>query len=120
MSQRQAIFDYVAQQYAVALEYLWAKLPSYAVLRHCNKKGKWFALIANVSKTKLGLTGEGTADILNIKCEPDVVSILRQDKNVLPAYHMNKRHWLTIVLDSDFELDEIYKLLDWSYRLTLK
>lgn len=40
MSQRQAIFDYVAQQYAVAPEYLWAKLPSYAVLRHCNKKGK--------------------------------------------------------------------------------
>lgn len=118
MKQRQQILDYVATQYGILPEYLWEKFPSYAVFRHSNKKTKWFALIANVPKIKLGLTGEGNAEILNLKGEPEMVSLLRQDPNVLPAYHMNKTHWFTIVLDSGFSTEEIVPLLDWSYRLT--
>ena len=57
-------------------------------------------------------------DFINLKCPPDMVSILRQSPNFLPAYHMNKTHWLTIVLDHGVETEEIFKLLDWSYDLT--
>jgi len=47
-----------------------------------------------------------------------MVSILRQSSPFLPAYHMNKTHWLTILLDQGVESEEIFKLLDWSYDLT--
>ena len=47
-----------------------------------------------------------------------MVGMLRQDPNFLPAYHMNKEHWLTIVLDNGVATDELLKLLDWSFDLT--
>lgn len=120
MTQRQQILDYAANQYGVLPEYLWQQHPSYAVLRHTNAKGKWFALIGHIEKGKLGLNEAGSTDFINLKCVPDMVHILQQDKDVLPAYHMNKQHWLTIVLDSQFRFDEMKKLIDWSYDLTQK
>ena len=75
-------------------------------------------LIDRIRKTKLGLQEEGETNFINLKCPPDMVSILRQSANFLPAYHMNKTHWLTIVLDHGVETKEIFKLLDWSYDLT--
>ena len=48
----------------------------YAILRHGNAKGKWYALIGKISKTKLGLKEQGETDFINLKCPPDMVSIL--------------------------------------------
>ena len=118
MNQVQQIFDYAAKQYATQPEYLWSKFPEYAILRHGNGKGKWYALIGKITKIRLGLQEEGTTYFINLKCPPDMVSILQQSPNFLPAYHMNKTHWLTIVLDHGVETEEIFKLLDWSYDLT--
>ena len=118
MSQRQAIFDYAAHRYGVTPEYLWQKFPSYAVLRHHQAKGKWFALIGHIERAKLGLEGGGSTDFLNVKCTPEMVGVMRQEPNVLPAYHMNKTHWMTIVLDNGFPFDDLIRFLDWSYDLT--
>ncbi len=107
MNQAQQIFDYAAKQYATQPEYLWSKFPEYAILRHGNSKGKWYALIGKITKIRLGLQEEGTTDFINLKCPPDMVSILQQSPNFLPAYHMNKTHWLTIVLDHGVETEEI-------------
>ena len=79
MHQAQQIFDYAANQYATQPEYLWEKYPEYAILRHGNAKGKWYALIGKISsKTKLSLKEEGETDFINLKCPPNMVSILRQ------------------------------------------
>ena len=118
MHQAQQIMDYAENHYAAQPEYLWAKFPDYTILRHSNAKGKWYALIGKIAKTKLGLKEEGETDFINLKCPPDMVSILRQSPPFLPAYHMNKTHWLTILLDHGVESEEIFKLLDWSYDLT--
>ena len=78
MRQAQQIMDYAANHYATQPEYLWAKFPDYAILRHSNAKGKWYALIGKIAKTKLGLKEEGETDFINLKCPPDMVSILQQ------------------------------------------
>ena len=117
MRQAQQIFDYAANQYATQPEYLWAKYPEYAVLRHGNSKGKWYALIGKIRKTKLGLQEEGETDFINLKCPPDMVSILRQLPNFLPAYHMNKEHWLSIVL-AQTPAENVWRLIDDSFMLT--
>lgn len=80
------------------------------VLRHSDS-GKWFGII-------MLLDGK---HIVNLKCEPMNADFLRSVyKGVIPAYHMNKTHWNSVVLDSDVPDDEIKRMTDDSFFLTNK
>lgn len=102
-----------------------------AVLReYCNKKpaveetfpfgeeslvfkvmGKMFAL-TNIQAPQLSV---------NLKCDPDWAMILRDHYTaVTPGYHMNKRHWNTVIIDGSIPDDEIWEMIDHSYRLVVK
>ena len=111
------IYKYVKDKYGTEPEYPWNKFPNFAVFRH-RKNNKWYGLIADVSKAKLGLDGSGYIDILNVKCEPELTYILRNSKGILPAYHMNKEHWITILLNGLIPDEQICQLIDMSYELT--
>lgn len=115
---REEIFEYVKKQYGTEPEYLWSDSPQNAVLRHAGKNRRWYGLILNVSEKSLGIEGDSTVDILNVKCQPDIVSSLRQAMGFLPAYHMNKKHWITILLNGSVPANRILDYLDWSYDLT--
>ncbi|MDF2858999.1 MAG: MmcQ/YjbR family DNA-binding protein [Neobacillus sp.] len=114
---REEIFAYAKDKFNTTPIYKWIKYPNYAVLQH-EASGKWYGLIMNVPKSKIGLKGEGMIDIMDVKCDLGMREFLRNEEGILPAYHMNKKHWLTIVLESSFPKDEIYNLIDMSYRLT--
>lgn len=62
-------------------------------------KREWYAVLMQVKKSKLELEGEGTVDIINVKCEPDMVGVLIETYGFLPGYHMNKEHWITMLMD---------------------
>ena len=115
----QAVFDYVRTTYGVEPDYPFPTAPDYPVLRHPDTC-KWFALIMDVPRYRLGLSGEERVDILNIKCDPLLSGSLRLQEGYFPAYHMNHDGWLTILLDGTVPLDEITPLLDMSFELTLK
>ncbi|RIX59222.1 MmcQ/YjbR family DNA-binding protein [Paenibacillus nanensis] len=117
MIDREEIFSYVKEKFNTEPDYPWFKYPNYAVLRH-DRDGKWYGVIMNVPRVKLGLPGEGRVDIINLKGDPEFISILRSQQGILPAYHMNKEHWITIVLDSPYPKAEIFDLINWSYKLT--
>ena len=118
---REEIFEYVKKQYGTVPEYLWKESPKSAVLRHPN--GKWYAVLIQVEKSRLGLEGDTKVDILDVKCDPDMVGLLTQTYGFLPGYHMNKKYWITMLLDGtvseakilDF-LDMSYDLIDWKNR----
>ncbi|PJG82865.1 MmcQ/YjbR family DNA-binding protein [Caviibacterium pharyngocola] len=120
MITRQHIFDYVLNQYGIEPSYPFPKFPDVVALRHQNKKNKAFAFILQVSAEKLGLNGDETVEIINLKCKTEVISSLRNDPDILPGYHMNKEHWFSLRLDSNFPEDQVYKMIDWSYDLTVK
>ena len=109
---RNEIFQY-------AKERLWMKFPNYAVLRNSNNS-KWYAAIMDVQKQKLGLKGKEYVDILDVKCDPIMIGSLLNSKGYLPAYHMNKSTWITILLDGSISKDEIFNLIDLSYEMTQK
>ncbi len=73
--------------------------------------GKMFALI-------------GTADDplrINLKCPPDKAEALREFyPAVIPGYHMNKRHWNTVILDGSIPDEELKAMIDESYALVVK
>lgn len=118
MINRSEIFDYTEKKYGTRPDYPFEKFPTYAVLRHSDDS-KWFGLVMNVSKDKLGLDGKETVEIIDIKCQPQKVDDLKARSGFRPAYHMNKEHWLTILLDGTVSKDEIFALLDESYELTM-
>ena len=112
---RKEIFEYVKNQYGTIPEYLWSSSPDSAVLRHQN--GKWYAVIMNVERSKLGLDGDGTVEIIDVKCDPEMTGMIIQTYGFLPGYHMNKQHWITILLDGTVGESKILDFLDMSYDL---
>lgn len=114
---RKELEDYIADVYGVCGEFPWADAPSYAVFRHSNNR-KWFALVMDIPKEKLGLSDKGMLDILNVKCEPVMIDCLRTEPGFFPAYHMNKTNWITVALDGSVNHEKIKMLLDISYNLT--
>ncbi|GIO22709.1 MmcQ/YjbR family DNA-binding protein [Oceanobacillus sp. J11TS1] len=114
---REVILEYAKRKYDTAPDYPWAKLSKYAVLRH-KHHNKWYGLLMNVDRNKLSMEGDGEIEILNVKCDPELATILRKEHGILPAYHMNKEHWISIVLNGSVPNEEIFQLLDSSYELT--
>lgn len=111
------ILFYAKEKFGAQPEYLWRNSPTDAVLRHTDN-AKWYAVIMDIPRERLGLSGNEKVDILNVKCEPLMVGALLANNGYFPAYHMNKEHWITILLDGTVAKNEIYKLLDISFELT--
>lgn len=112
---REEIYEYVKKQYGTVPEYLWKESPESAVLRH--KNGKWYAVLMQVEKSRLGLEGNTKVDILDVKCDADMVGLLTQTYGFLPGYHMNKKYWITMLLDGTVSEAKILDFLDMSYDL---
>lgn len=117
ISYRQDVLQFAADKYKTTPEYLWASFPQYAVLRHSDNK-KWYALIMNIPKEKLGLSGKEYVDILDIKVDPAMSGSLMMEKGIMPGYHMHKGNWITILLDGSVDKEKIFFLLEMSFELT--
>lgn len=111
---REDVIQHIQDIYGVGPEYLWADTPDSAVFRHPGSK-KWFAIIMDVSPDRLGLSGDAAVDVMNVKCGTLLVGSLLQEEGFLPAYHMNKEHWVSILLDGSVPNEKIFPLLEMSY-----
>lgn len=80
-------------------------------------RGKWYGVMMDVPRDKLGLAGTGNAEVLNVKCAPLLVGSLWLQAGFLPAYHMNKSSWVSILLNGTVSNEEIKNLIDMSYTL---
>jgi predicted DNA-binding protein (MmcQ/YjbR family) len=57
---------------------------------------------------------------VNLKCDPDRAELLREEyEAIIPGYHMNKRHWNTVVLDGSVPSERVRELIDHSYDLVV-
>ena len=108
---------YVFDTYGVSPDHPWESEPSFAVFRHESNR-KWFALVMDIPKEKLGLKGGGMIDIVNLKCEPLLIGSLRSGTGFFPAYHMSKDKWISVALDGSVDDEQIKMLLDMSFDLT--
>ena len=97
----------------------WEKFPSYATFKNSANQ-KWYAIIMNIDKIKIDAKAKGEIEIIDIKLDPNKIQDLLNQKGFYPAYHMNKKNWITIVLDNTVSDKEIMNLIDESYRYTIK
>lgn len=115
-SLRQSVYKFVENKFGVQPENLWLKFPQYAVFRNPDNN-KWFGIIMNVPKNRLGLEGADEVDILNVKCDPQLINFLLNEPGFLPAYHLHKGSWITILLDGRCPLEKVCKMLEQSYKI---
>ena len=115
--QTKRIMAQVQEKYGNQLEYLWEKSPDTAVLRHEGNQ-KWYAVLMRIPWDKLEKGREGLVEAVNIK-HNQVADLLSQ-KGIYPAFHMNKRYWISLALDDSLSDDEVLDLLEISWNLTLK
>ncbi len=117
MINRNEVLKHILEKYNTSAEYLWAKTPNFAVFRHKHNR-KWFCAIVDVTADKLGMSGNNLVDALLLKCDPLMIGSLISQQGILPGYHMNKEHWITVVLDGTVDTQQIWALVDLSYDLT--
>ncbi len=103
-------------EYETVPEYLFRHSPHTAVLRNRANR-KWYAIIMPVSRERLGLSGSGLTDVMNVKCDPNMIGSLCMQAGFLPAYHMNKAHWVSVLLDGSVPAAEAFALLRMSFSL---
>ena len=115
--QTKRIMSHVQEKYENQLEYLWEKSPDTAILRHENNQ-KWYAVLMKISWDKLEKGREGLVEVVNLK--HDQVSDLLVKKGIYPAFHMNKRYWISVPLDDSLSDEEMLELIEKSWNLTLK
>ena len=115
--QTKRIMDQVQEKYGNQLEYLWEKSPDTAVLRHEDSK-KWYAVLTRIPWDRLDKAREGQVEAVNLK--HDQVAHLLSQKGIYPAFHMNKRYWISLTLDDSLSDDDVLDLLEISWNLTLK
>ncbi len=76
-------------------------------------------LVFKVGGKMFGLVYDRDGEMgLNLKCDPELALVLRQQyEGVFPGYHMNKKHWNTVLLGSDIPDDEMRRFVDISYDI---
>lgn len=117
-SQTKEVICYVRDRYGDELEFLWKKFDDNAVWRR-KDTAKWYGAILTVAKSKLGIDSNEITEIIDLRIQPEKMDELLLKDNYYPGWHMNKKHWYTIILDGSVATEDICKHIDESYRLAL-
>lgn len=87
-----------------------------AVLRHADSR-KWYAIVMRVSRRKFGLRSDEVTDVVNLKLPTEMFGSFSPADGVYPAYHMNKQHWISVLL-CDAPDDVVHFLTSVSFEAT--
>lgn len=109
--------NYLADTYGCSGEHLFARYPGFLVFRHVGNR-KWFAVIMEIPRKNLGLSGEGQISVVNVKCDSRMIGSFLQEPGIFPGWHMNKAYWLSVALDGSVQEEKLEFLVNMSYELT--
>lgn len=114
--QSNRIMEMIKNIYNDNPEFAWTKFPGYGIFRnHSNKK--WYALIMNVDRSKLE-DKFGEIEIVNVKLDPEIIQNLLDKNGFYPSYHMQKKNWISIVLDDTLSDEVIMDYIIESHKFT--
>lgn len=114
---RSELEKFISDNYVCTSDFPWMQYPSFRVFRHPNNK-KWFAVIMDIPKNKIGLPSDDIISVVNLKSDPIMVGSLLRENGFYPAYHMTKNSWISVALDGSADDEKIKMLLDMSFEAT--
>ena len=113
---KQQFLEYCLNTYGTSPDYPFDEDFETAVLRHADNR-KWYAIVMRVSRRKFGLDSDEVIDVVNLKLPTEMFGSFGAADGVYPAYHMNKLHWISVLLPDSPE-DVISFLLNASFKAT--
>ncbi len=114
--QTNRIAEQINKMYQDEPEFAWDKFPGYGIYRN-NINKKWYALIMNINRSKIE-EATGEVEIVNVKLNPESIPVLLKKKGFYPSYHMQKKNWISIILDDTLTDEEIMQYIIESHQFT--
>lgn len=115
---KQELFEYCLDTYGTSPDYPFDEDFETAVLRHADNR-KWYAIVMRVSRRKFGFDNDEIIDVINLKLPAEMFGSFGADEGVYPAYHMNKLHWISVLLP-DASDETVKFLINVSFEATGK
>lgn len=113
---REDFLKYNKEELGIIPDYPFDDLFETAVLRHSANR-KWYALVMKISRQRLGINSDERVDVVNLKLPLEMFGSFGRADGVYPAYHMNKLHWVSVILN-DATPDLVEFLTGVSFELT--
>ena len=113
---KDTFLSYCLSVFGTTPDYPFEDLLDTAVLRHAVSR-KWYALVMRVSKRKFGIDSDEIIDVVNLKLPLEMFGSFGASDGVYPAYHMNKLHWISVLLP-DVSCETLEFLVNASYEAT--
>ena len=113
---KQELLSYCLNTYGTSPDYPFDDWMESAVLRHSDNK-KWYAIAMRVSRRKFGFDNDEVIDVVNLKLPTEMFGSFGVIDGVHPAYHMNKLHWISVLLP-DASDDVVKFLINASFEAT--
>ena len=113
---KQQFLSYCLSTHNTAPDYPFDEDFETAVLRHMDNR-KWYALAMRVSRRKFGIDSDEVIDVVNLKLPTEMFGSFGAADGVYPAYHMNKFHWISVLLP-DAPDDVVKFLVNASFEVT--
>lgn len=109
------VIKYIKDKYNDELEFLWEKFDENAIWRN-KETNKWYAALLKVPENKINNQSDEIVEIIDLKYPKEDITSIIDNKTIFPGYHMNKKHWITIILNDSLATEEIYKYIDISHN----
>ena len=113
---KQSFLSYSLNTYGTSPDYPFDEDFETTVLRHGENR-KWYALVMRVSRRKFGFDSDEVIDVVNLKLPVEMFGSFGVADGVYPAYHMNKLHWISVLLP-DAPDDVVQFLVNVSFEAT--
>ncbi len=113
---KQEFLEYCLNTYGTSPDYPFDDWMESAVLRHAENK-KWYAIALRVSRRKFEFDSDEIIDVVNLKLPTEMFGSFGAADGVYPAYHMNKLHWISVLLP-DAPDDVVQFLVNVSFEAT--
>ena len=113
---KQQFLSHCLDTYTTSPDYPFDEDFETAVLRHTDNR-KWYAIVMKVSRRKFGFENDEVIDVVNLKLPTEMFGSFGATDGVYPAYHMNKLHWISILLP-DASDDIVQFLANVSFEAT--
>lgn len=117
MDQSNRITKKIGELYQDSPEFPWKSYPEYAIFRNPHNE-KWYGLIMNVDKSKLDKNCSGKVEAINVKLDSNKIKELLEQDGFYPAYHMNKKNWITLILDDTLKDEVVMECMKESHKFT--
>ncbi|MBQ6324088.1 MAG: MmcQ/YjbR family DNA-binding protein [Bacilli bacterium] len=108
----------IKKKYGDSPIFKWDKYPTLGVFQN-KDTNKWYALVMDIAGEKFNLN-IGNVTAMNVKLDVNEIPSLLKKKGFYPAYHMNKKYWISVLLDDSISDEVIMELIDESYQFSKK